>query len=77
MDLPSINQKNQNELTTGFGNENGFRQSTPLNLRKKRRLNESLIQGFLFACGALSIFTTIGIVYELTKEACFSLEVKK
>ena len=69
MDLPSINQNNQNELITGFGNENGVRQSKALNLRKKRRLNESLIQGFLFACGALSIFTTIGIVYELTKEA--------
>jgi phosphate transport system permease protein len=39
------------------------------NLRKKLRPGEMLIQGFLFFCGALSIFTTLGIVYELGKEA--------
>lgn len=39
------------------------------NLRKKRRLGEILIQGFLFISGALSIFTTIGIVYILTTES--------
>ena len=37
--------------------------------KKKRRLNESIIQAFLFLCGAISIFTTIGIIYELGKEA--------
>ena len=40
-----------------------------INLRKKRHLGESLIQGFLFVCGAFSILTTLGIVYELGKEA--------
>lgn len=40
-----------------------------LNLRKKRRLGEMLIQGFLFISGALSIFTTIGIVYILSTES--------
>ena len=30
---------------------------------------ERLIQGFLFLCGALSILTTLGIVYELGKES--------
>lgn len=30
---------------------------------------EALIQGFLFMCGAISILTTLGIVYELGKEA--------
>ncbi len=40
-----------------------------VDLRKKRRLGESLIQGFLFVCGAFSILTTLGIVYELGKEA--------
>lgn len=40
-----------------------------LDLRKRRRFSESLIQGFLFLCGAFSILTTIGIVYELLKEA--------
>jgi len=39
------------------------------NLSKRRRPGEALIQGFLFFCGAVSIFTTIGIVYELGKEA--------
>ena len=39
------------------------------NLRKKQRPGEILIQGLLFACGFLSIFTTLGIIYELGKEA--------
>lgn len=38
-------------------------------LRKKPRIGEMIIQGFLFLCGAISILTTIGIVYELGKEA--------
>lgn len=36
---------------------------------KRPRIGEILIQGFLFLCGAISIFTTIGILYELGKEA--------
>ena len=38
-------------------------------LVKKPRIGESIIQGFLFVCGAISIFTTLGIVYELGKES--------
>lgn len=38
-------------------------------LIKRPRLGESLIQAFLFFCGAVSILTTLGIVYELGKEA--------
>jgi phosphate transport system permease protein len=38
-------------------------------LRRRPRLKEALIQGFLFLCGALSILTTVGIVYELGKES--------
>lgn len=38
-------------------------------LAKRSRPGETLIQGFLFICGAISILTTIGIVYELGKEA--------
>lgn len=38
-------------------------------LRKNLRLGESLIRGFLFFCGAISIFVTVGIVYELGKES--------
>lgn len=38
-------------------------------LQKKTRLGENLIQGFLFFCGVLSIFTTVGIVIVLGKES--------
>jgi len=38
-------------------------------LTKKRRLGESFIQSFLFVCGLLSIFTTIGIVFILFNES--------
>lgn len=40
-----------------------------IDLRKRPRIKEGVIQGFLFICGAFSILTTIGIVYELGKEA--------
>lgn len=50
----------------GFG-DMGVKNNT--DLRKKRRLGEMLIQGFLFISGALSIFTTIGIVYILSTES--------
>ncbi len=39
-----------------------------ISLTRRPRLRESIIFAFLFFCGALSIFTTIGIVYELSKE---------
>ena len=38
-------------------------------LRKRPRIKEALIVGFLFFCGALSILTTFGIVYELGSES--------
>jgi phosphate transport system permease protein len=38
-------------------------------LRHRPRRGEFLIRGFLFFCGAFSILTTLGIVYELGKEA--------
>ncbi len=38
-------------------------------LRRRPRRREGLIQAFLFFCGALSVLTTIGIVYELGKES--------
>src|SRR4030042_2357881 len=40
-----------------------------LALRRRPRVREAFIQGFLFLCGALSILTTVGIVYELGKES--------
>lgn len=38
-------------------------------LQKHPRIGESLIQGFLFLCGAFSILTTVGIVFVLGREA--------
>ncbi|HLE14484.1 MAG TPA: phosphate ABC transporter permease subunit PstC [Anaerolineales bacterium] len=38
-------------------------------MTKRPRLGELLIQAFLFICGAISIFTTIGIVLFLGQEA--------
>lgn len=40
-----------------------------ISLQKRPRLIESIIQGFLVFSGALSIFTTIGIVFFLSEEA--------
>ncbi len=40
-----------------------------LNLKKRRRPFETLIKGFLFFCGAFSILTTTGIIFEIGKEA--------
>src|SRR3990172_12341562 len=41
----------------------------PLDLKKKIRPGESVIQTLVFISGILSIFITIAIVYELGKEA--------
>jgi phosphate transport system permease protein len=40
-----------------------------IDLRRRRRLDETLIQGFLFLCGAFSILTTFGIVFVLGRES--------
>ncbi|NLX11735.1 MAG: phosphate ABC transporter permease subunit PstC [Chloroflexi bacterium] len=45
------------------------RDDARLGLGKKLRLNESLIQGFLFLCGFLTIFTTVAIVIVLGRES--------
>lgn len=45
------------------------RSGKPLNLRRKPRWRESIIQALLFLSGFFSIFITLGIVYELGKEA--------
>lgn len=41
----------------------------PRGLKRRRRIGETVIQSLLFFAGFFSIFTTIGIVYELGKEA--------
>jgi phosphate transport system permease protein len=40
-----------------------------VDLRKRSRIRESLIYAFLFLCSAISILTTVGIVYELSRES--------
>ena len=40
-----------------------------LDLRRKARVSESVIQGFLVLCGAISILTTVGIVFVLGRES--------
>ncbi len=40
-----------------------------LDLRKRPRFGESLIQGFLWLCSAISILTTVGIIFVLGREA--------
>jgi phosphate transport system permease protein len=49
--------------------KNAEKRSSIINLRRKPRLGETLIQALLFFSGFFSIFTTLGIVYELGKEA--------
>lgn len=38
-------------------------------LRKHPRVGETMIEAFLFVCGAVSILTTVGIVFVLAKES--------
>ena len=54
------------ELTLKKNTEN---KASTISLHRKPRWGEMIIQGLLFFSGFFSIFTTIGIVYELGKEA--------
>lgn len=49
--------------------KNVEKKASTINLRRKPRWGETIIQSLLFFSGFFSIFTTIGIVYELGKEA--------
>ena len=49
--------------------KNVEKKASAINLRRKPRWGETIIQSLLFFSGFFSIFTTIGIVYELGKEA--------
>ena len=59
----------QRQLTNSFPIESGEGNRKVLDLRKRTKLHERIIQGLLFICGAISIFTTIGIVVYLGEEA--------
>jgi len=41
----------------------------PFNLKRRYRPGETVIQGFLFVCGAISILTTVGIIFVLGEES--------
>lgn len=47
----------------------GRARAHPIDLRRRRRLGEDLIQAFLLGCGLLSILTTLGIVLVLGRES--------
>jgi phosphate transport system permease protein len=50
-------------------NKNVEKKASVINLRRRPRWGETIIQSLLFFSGFFSIFVTIGIVYELGKEA--------
>jgi phosphate transport system permease protein len=49
--------------------KNVEKKASTISLRRKPRWGETVIQGLLFFSGFFSIFITLGIVYELGKEA--------
>lgn len=53
------------------------RKASTINLRRKQRWGETIIQGLLFFSGFFSIFTTLGIVYELGKEALLFFQMSE
>ena len=60
----------QSELTTSQASAFGAQGvDATLDLRKRRRPGEAIIQGFLLVCGFISIATTVGIVLVLLEEA--------
>jgi phosphate transport system permease protein len=58
-----------NQMLKPFENVRPAEISPPLNLRRRPRLGETIIQGLLFFSGAVSILTTVGIVFVLGREA--------
>ncbi len=58
--------------TTPLSHRSSYHRSS--SLRKRRNPGESIIQALLFLAGAISILTTIGIVYELGKESLHFLQ---
>ena len=62
-------QKETSMATSGAASAPIADSDIRLALRKRPRVREAIIQGVLFLCGAISILTTIGIVYGLTRES--------
>lgn len=57
------------EVTTRSTTATDTVASSKSELQKRSRFGETFIEGFLFFCGAVSILTTIGIVFVLGKES--------
>ncbi len=56
-------------MTTSMPDAQAERAAIAASLTKKSRPGESVIRALLFVCGAISVATTLGILYELGKEA--------
>lgn len=55
--------------TAGAAAAGGLVSAAAMGLTRKLRPDEAIIQGFLFFCGFVSIFTTLGIVYVLIADS--------
>lgn len=59
----------QSEISMINQRELNVTDATRINLKHQPRLGETVIQIFLFLCGAISILTTVGIVFVLGRES--------
>lgn len=59
----------ESDITLSGGVAHVDRPDIAQQLAKRRRVGEGIIQAFLFFCGALSILTTVGIIYILGSES--------
>src|SRR5574341_1087238 len=55
--------------------KNVEKKASTISLKRRPRWGEMIIQASLFFSGFFSIFTTLGIVYELGKEALLFLQM--
>ena len=74
MEKQTIERETMSEQASAITSEDAAAMETSTEqiaaaLRKKPRLGEGIIQTFLFLAGAISILTTIGIVYVLGTES--------
>jgi phosphate transport system permease protein len=61
--------ENKMSVTVGSGTAVIAVGAEELDLKRHRRPGEAVIHALLFACGILSIFTTLGIIFVLAREA--------
>lgn len=61
--------ENQARVGAERSNQMSEMAPSPIDLSRRLRVGESIIQALLMICGIVSIFTTIGIVYVLLHEA--------